>query len=509
MLHLMLLAAYPDVDYKMHEIADGGNGFLDPGETADLVLTLENIGLKDAANVQVTLSESDPYIDFPDPAADFGLMPGGSTADNSADPFVVHADAGTPMGYGAQITVQITADGGYSNDTSFLLTVGAPDVIFFDDMESGNNGWTHGGTYDEWTRGNPAGSGSSSDPGSAYSPVNVWGTDLGSSGDYQDYCDTWLQTPPIDCSDYTGVTLSYYRYLNVEKGQWDHARIYVNGTLVWENAYSADHRDSSWQLHEIDISGYADGNPAVTIRWDIDADSYVNFGGWNIDDVTVKGYVTSSNTDPELTNPSVTPPSGYYGTRFEYLVDYYDADGDAPDTISVVIDGTGYAMTLDSGSADNGAYRYRTRDITQGETHEYYISASDGQGGSARLPASGTYSGPSTVDPELFISGTPGAGAWMTVEVWGCVDALWGVAWSRFNGPFYLPASGLTYDVGPGNLKLVKKIADDPVNLDEFGFGSKDFQLPATVSSGTKYIQGTTKLNAFWAKTNFETFIVP
>jgi len=351
MLHLMELASSADLVYVMHEVADGDNGYLDPDETTDLVLTLENAGLMDAANVQVTLSESDPYIDFPDDMADFGDISGRSSADNSTDPFSAHADASTPMGYAAQVTVHITADGGYSKDESLTLTVGAPDAIFFDDMESGSNGWTHGGTYNEWTRGNPAGSGSSSDPGSAYSPSNVWGTDLGSGGgDYQDYCDQWLQTPALDCSSHTGVILQYYRYLNVEKGQWDHASIYVNGTLVWENDYSSDHRDSSWQLHEIDISSYADGNPSVTIRWELDADSYVNFGGWNIDNVLVSGYTTAANTAPELTNPSVTPGAGYYGTRFEYNVDYYDEDGDAPDAISVIIDGLSFDMTLDSGT---------------------------------------------------------------------------------------------------------------------------------------------------------------
>ena len=509
MLHLLELAAFPMVRYHSHEVADGGNGWLDPDETADLVLTLDNPGIRDATNVRVTLTETDPYIDFPDDTADFGDIAGMSSADNSADPFSAHADASTPMGYGAQVTVQITADGGYSHEDTLLMTVGAPDTLFFDDMESGNSGWTHGGTYDEWTLGNPAGSGSSSDPGSAYSPSNVWGTDLGSSGDYEDYCDQWLQTPALDCSNYTGVTLQYYRYLNVEKGQWDHAMIYVNGILVWENGYSSDHRDSSWQLHEIDISSYADGEASVTIRWELDADSYINYGGWNIDDVLVTGYITSSNTAPVLSNPSFTPASGYYGTRFEFNVDYDDADGDAPALIQVNIDGIDYDMTLDSGSPANGTYRYRTRDIAQDETHAYYFFATDGNGGSDRNPVSGTLGGPATYDPELFISGTPGPGAWMTLEAWGCVDALWGAAWSMYNGPFYLPASGLTYDVGPGNLHLAKKMVDDPVNLDEFGYGTKDFQLPAHVSSGTKYIQATTKMNAFWAKTNFETFIVP
>jgi hypothetical protein len=146
--------------------------------------------------------------------------------------------------------------------------------------------------------------------------------------------------------------------------------------------------------------------------------------------------------------------------------------------------------------------------ISQGEPHIYYFYAEDGHGATDREPATGTLDGPATYDPLLVLSGTPGPGAWMTVEVWGAVDAMWGVAWSTFNGPFYLPASGLTYDVGPGNIHLVKKIASEPLHLDEYGYGAKDFQLPESISNGTKYIQGTTKMNAFWAKTNWDTFVI-
>jgi hypothetical protein len=212
---------------------------------------------------------------------------------------------------------------------------------------------------------------------------------------------------------------------------------------------------------------------------------------------------------PELTNPSVSPAFGYYGTRFEYLVDYDHPAGDPPAVIQVFIDDMPFDMTLDSGTASSGTYRYRTRDIPQDTPHTYYFFAEDSLGESSRSPASGYFDGPATYDPELVLTGIPGAGAWMTVEVWGAVQSLWGVAWSRYDGPFYLPASGLTYDVGPGDLHLVKKIAQEPLYLDSFGYGVKDFQLPQHVSSGIKYIQGTTKRNAFWAKTNQETFVVP
>jgi len=274
---------------------------------------------------------------------------------------------------------------------------------------------------------------------------------------------------------------------------------------------------SSWDL-DIDNDGSPEysgaGNPPATQQHTYnDPGTYTaELTVW--DDDGAPGYDTAvvtvqENTVPLLNNGAVSPDYGYYGTRFEFRVDYFDADGHGPSLIQVNIDGTDYDMTLDSGTPENGTYQYRTRDISQNISHTYYFHAEDGHEGSARMPSSGTISGPATFDPDLFLSGTPGPGAWLTVEMWGAVDALWGVAWSREPGPFYLPASGLTYDVGPANLHLVKKMGEDPLHLDEYGYGAKDFQLPDHVSSGTKYIQGTTKMNAFWAKTGQGTFVVP
>ena len=220
-------------------------------------------------------------------------------------------------------------------------------------------------------------------------------------------------------------------------------------------------------------------------------------------------FQVAGNSAPDLSNGLVTPDFGYYGTRFEYNVDYYDAEGDAPSLIQVNIDGMDYDMTLDSGTPDNGTYRYRTRDIDVDATHTYYFYTEDGAGGSAGLPASGTYSGPDTYDPELYLSGTPGAGAWMTAEVWGCIDALWAAAWSSQSGPHYVPVTGLWWDIGPGDLHMAKKFVADPVHLDAYGYGTYDFKLPNNISSGTKYIQAGTKMNAFWGQTDQETFVIP
>jgi len=208
-------------------------------------------------------------------------------------------------------------------------------------------------------------------------------------------------------------------------------------------------------------------------------------------------------------NGFVTPNSGYYGTRFEFKIDYYDENGEAPAVIQVNIDGTNYNMILESGTPENGTYGYRTRDIDTGISHTYYFHAEDSQGRRARIPSAGTFSGPASFDPELYLSGTPGAGAWMTIEVWGVKSALWGAAWSKEPGPFYFPVTGLYWDIGPGDLHLAKKLSAEPQHLDEFGYGNYDFRLPMKVSSGTRFIQAGTKRNAYWGQTSQQTFVIP
>jgi len=72
---------------------------------------------------------------------------------------------------------------------------------------------------------------------------------------------------------------------------------------------------------------------------------------------------TWQNNSPVLSNPRVSPVSGTESTNFEFMVDYYDPDGDPPDSECrrVYISGLGYEqMTLKIGSASNGIYHYTT-----------------------------------------------------------------------------------------------------------------------------------------------------
>ena len=105
------------------------------------------------------------------------------------------------------------------------------------------------------------------------------------------------------------------------------------------------------------------------------------------------------NDHPSLSSESVSPSSGTPLATFTYEVTYIDNDGDAPNYVTVCIEDTEYPMTKISGTYMEGAlYRYQTA-LSQG-AHTYYFEASDNNGLTARLPDSGSYSGPGVTESE-------------------------------------------------------------------------------------------------------------
>jgi predicted secreted protein len=161
-------------------------------------------------------------------------------------------------------------------------------------------GWTAEG---QWAFGKPTGGGGagesaggwsmsfgSPDPTSGYTGDNVYGVNL--NGNYTPNTgEQNLTTTAIDCSDLTGITLRFWRWLGVEQSVYDHAYIRISTDLqtwqeVWQNSESLS--DSEWKRASYDISQYADGQPTVYIRWVMGTtDQGLEACGWNIDDVEI------------------------------------------------------------------------------------------------------------------------------------------------------------------------------------------------------------------------------
>ncbi len=122
----------PVLAYAGHAVDDaGGNGNarLDPGETADLTVTVLNQGGGDARSVEGSLSTTDPLVTVLSTAVSYPDVPPGGSASAS---FEVCADPGYPPGKTVLFQLDVEADGPWSGTVQFPLVLGQRPVLFVD-----------------------------------------------------------------------------------------------------------------------------------------------------------------------------------------------------------------------------------------------------------------------------------------------------------------------------------------------------------------------------------------
>ena len=188
-------------------------------------------------------------------------------------------------------------------------------------------------------------------PSGAVSGTKILGYNL--SGTYGNNIPAYYATTPaIDCSNASGVRLSFWRWLGVERTYfwdyehpeeypegwayetWDNARVYVssdgvNWTRLWANdTTNPGIKDTGWVKQEFDISSVADGRSTVYVRWSMGPTDGSAYGdgyniGWNIDNIEITGSVDEA---PEFT--STPPATAKVGRVFTYHV--ATADPSAP-----------------------------------------------------------------------------------------------------------------------------------------------------------------------------------
>ncbi len=191
---------------------------------------------------------------------------------------------------------------------------GTPTTVFSTDFESGEAGFTHTGTQDEWELGLPATvATTTSNPVAAFntcnSGVNCWKTDLDNT--YNASSNQDLFSPNINLAGISGpITLQWAQRDQIETANFDHAFVEVrevgnpsNSVHVWDwldptmiSASSGTGNpqvniggSEGWGFHYADISQFAGLN--IEVRFHLDSDSSVQFGGMAIDDVSVTGCV--------------------------------------------------------------------------------------------------------------------------------------------------------------------------------------------------------------------------
>ncbi len=119
------------VQVTVHAAAFGVSGLVwsagatfEPGQSGSLVITLANDGSLDAANVTATLATDSPWLQITDPAAVYGAIDAGSTADNALDPFAVSIAAECFPGHLAVLHLTLDDGAGGRTTAEVPVTVG-------------------------------------------------------------------------------------------------------------------------------------------------------------------------------------------------------------------------------------------------------------------------------------------------------------------------------------------------------------------------------------------------
>ncbi len=123
-----ILSNQPALIYHDRVILDSvpggnGNGRLDPGETADLVLAVKNVGRTGVTGVSATLATADVYVTLVDSVANYGDLLPDSVRWNWTDRFRLQVSPACPREH--QASFRLRFHGGYTDSFDFSIGIGA------------------------------------------------------------------------------------------------------------------------------------------------------------------------------------------------------------------------------------------------------------------------------------------------------------------------------------------------------------------------------------------------
>jgi cysteine-rich repeat protein len=218
-----------------------------------------------------------------------------------------------PNGSVVQYKITLTLSNGtkvtYPNnpaDPYYEWYVGPVVPLWCSDFETGAGDWT---SSPDWEAGMPAGLGN--DPRAAASGTGVFGSDLSQDGVYAASGMSFAESLAIDLQGKTGLRLQYQRWLGVEDGYYDDARLVINGSEVWKNFASAaepqqngiHHIDREWRFADFELAAF-EASGKVTLRFELTSDEGLQFGGWTLDDVCIVAAAQGPG-DPNCGNGAV------------------------------------------------------------------------------------------------------------------------------------------------------------------------------------------------------------
>lgn len=259
---------------------------VNPGDDGTLSFSLENEAVAASAlNVSVTVRTDDPWIQLGASTRNVGSVPAMGTATLAGNPIPFSVDPACPAGHQVQLTVTVHQPGGGDVDFPLAFTVGAPQLIFSDNFESGTANWTLSGTWATTT--------------AQYRSATRSLTDT-PSGSYGNYSNTSAQ---LNGTWRAARLRFWHRYATELNYDFCQVQVSANGG-PWTTLASYDDEQTTWAQVSLDLSAFAGQD--LALRFNLTTDVSIVDDGWYIDDVELEGAVAAFTMLP----PAALAPVG-------------------------------------------------------------------------------------------------------------------------------------------------------------------------------------------------------
>lgn len=273
------------------EASGNGNGFIEPGETGQIMVLGKNHGYG-AYSGSTSIQESDPNITITSSTPATVSIGQGDV--DTVVTFLFSVTGGCPDPHEVTFTVNFN---GATDDFPFIITT---QPGFSDNIESGQGAWTHSGINDNWHI----------TTHSSSSPTHSWYSGLEGSWQYSNENDASLVSPYFCVTP--NVSITFHQKYSLETS-WDYGYVEIdNGSDLWQTFVEVNGTQSSWLQDSYPMNQY--GGETWRLRYRFVSDASVTQEGWYLDDVYIPTYIgIAENRTADLITTFSLQPNPFVG----------------------------------------------------------------------------------------------------------------------------------------------------------------------------------------------------